>query len=208
MVDFFAGILYNKIKANPHKERLAALLKNKFYCRKGRAEMENQTTPKINVAEIMESIRAEIQEMGYSSDMLSFADIRSDAEAEMEMEQFDADMLRHDVQYLTANHRLEPYPKLSGNPVSVFFKKIARKLTRFDMEPCAAEQSSFNASVAQAQQQIELYIQESRLHSTRVLLERIEILELQQKNAHIAMAQMQAQIQALQQQLFSGEEPS
>lgn len=168
--------------------------------------MENQTTTPINVSEIMEGIRAEIKEMGYSSDMLSFADVANDGEVEMELEQFDADMLRHNVQYLAANHRLEPYPDLSGNPVTVFFKKLARKLTRFDVEPCAAEQSSLNASIAQAQQQIELYIQESRQHSTRVLLERIEMLELQQKNARIAMAQMQEQIQLLQEKLSREEQ--
>ena len=39
------------------------------------------------------------------------------------------------------------------------------------------------------------------MHSTKVLLERIEELELQQKNAKIAMDQMQAQIAALQSKL-------
>ncbi len=168
--------------------------------------MDHQTTTPINVSEIMEGIRAEIKEMGYSSDMLSFADVPNDEEVKIELEQFDADMLRQNVQYLAVNHRLEPYPVLSGNPLTVFFKKIARKLTRFDMEPCIAEQSSINASISQAQQQIELYIQESRQHSTRVLLERIEMLELQQKNARIAMSQMQAQIQALQEKLSQEEQ--
>ena len=85
--------------------------------------------------------------------------------------------------------------------MAVFFKKVIRKLVSFYVEPYAAEQSSLNANIAQAQTQIELYIQESRMHSTKVLLERIEELELQQKNAKIAMDQMQAQIAALQSKL-------
>ena len=77
--------------------------------------MENQNRMPIDVSEIMESIRKEIKEMGYSSEMLSFADVHNDDTLEMELEQFDADMLHSDVQYLAAHHRLEPYPALGGN---------------------------------------------------------------------------------------------
>ena len=59
--------------------------------------------------------------------------------------------------------------------------------------------------LSQAQQQTEMYILESRMHSTKALLERIEELELQQKNNKIAMEQMQSQI-ALLQAKCSGEE--
>ena len=87
---------------------------------------------------------------------------------------------------------------------AVFFKKVLRKFMSFYVEPYAAEQSSLNANIAQAEQQVELYIRESRMHSTKELLEKVEALELQQKNTKIAMEQMQAQIAALQAKL--GEE--
>ena len=48
---------------------------------------------------------------------------------------------------------------------------------------------------------MELYIRESRMHSTKELLDKVEALELQQKNTKIAMEQMQAQIAALQAKL-------
>ena len=48
----------------------------------------------VNVEEIMSGIRAEIQEKGYSSDMLSFADVPADADAGIYVERFDADMQR------------------------------------------------------------------------------------------------------------------
>ena len=163
--------------------------------------MENQNTSPINVSEIMDGIREEIKEKGYSSDMLSFADVPSDSDSGDFSERFDADMLHGNIQYVNANHRVDPYRPISGNPVAMFFKKVIRKLVSFYVEPYAAEQSSLNANIAQAQTQIELYIQESRMHSTKVLLERIEELELQQKNAKIAMDQMQAQIAALQSKL-------
>ena len=146
----------------------------------------------VNVEEIMSGIRAEIQEKGYSSDMLSFADVPADADAGIYVERFDADMLRGNVQYISEHHRVDPYRPLSGNPVAVFFKKVLRKFMSFYVEPYAAEQ------------QVELYIRESRMHSTKELLEKVEALELQQKNTKIAMEQMQAQIAALQAKL--GEE--
>lgn len=160
--------------------------------------MENQSNSSINVSDIMEQIRAEIKEKGYSSEMLSFADVPNDADSSVYTERFDADMLHQNVQYVNVNHRIDPYRPLSGNPLAVFFKKVIRKLVSFYVEPYAAEQSSLNANIAQAQSQIELYIQESRMHSTKVLLERIEALELQQKNTKITMEQMQAQIVHLQ----------
>ena len=149
--------------------------------------MENQTNQSIDVSEIMEQIRTEIKEKGYSG------------------ERFDADMLRANVQYISTHHRVDPYRPLAGNPIAVFFKKVIRKLVSFYVEPYAAEQSSLNANIAQAQQQTEMYILESRMHSTKALLERIEELELQQKNNKIAMEQMQSQI-ALLQAKCSGEE--
>ena len=155
----------------------------------------------VNVEEIMSGIRAEIQEKGYSSDMLSFADVPADADAGIYVERFDADMLRGNVQYISEHHRVDPYRPLAGNPVAVFFKKVLRKFMSFYVEPYAAEQSSLNANIAQAEQQVELYIRESRMHSTKELLDKVEALELQQKNTKIAMEQMQAQIAALQAKL-------
>ena len=80
----------------------------------------------VNVEEIMSGIRAEIQEKGYSSDMLSFADVPADADAGIYVERFDADMLRGNVQYISEHHRVDPYRPLAGNPVAVFFKKVLR----------------------------------------------------------------------------------
>ena len=96
----------------------------------------------VNVEEIMSGIRAEIQEKGYSSDMLSFADVPADADAGIYVERFDADMLRGNVQYISEHHRVDPYRPLAGNPVAVFFKKVLRKFMSFYVEPYAAEQNS------------------------------------------------------------------
>ena len=129
----------------------------------------------VNVEEIMSGIRAEIQEKGYSSDMLSFADVPRRCRCR--------DLCgtvrcghapRQRAVYSANTHRVDPYRPLAGNPVAVFFKKVLRKFMSFYVEPYAAEQSSLNANIAQAEQQVELYIRESRMHSTKELLDKVE----------------------------------
>lgn len=163
--------------------------------------MEKQTVSTVNVSKIMEGIRAEIKEKGFNSDMLSFADVPLESDLENVAERFDTDILHGNVQYLNANHTVELERNLTGNPIRVLWNKFIRRLVRFYVEPYAAAQNSLNANIAQAQSQIELYIQESRMHSTKTLLERIEVLELQQKNAKLLIEQQQAQIARLQEKL-------
>lgn len=163
--------------------------------------MEKQTVSTIDVTKIMEGIRAEIKEKGYNSDMLSFADVPLESDTEYTAERFDTDILHGSVQYLNANHTVELERELSGNPVRVLWNKLVRRMIRFYIKPYVTAQNSLNASMAQAQSQVELYIQESRMYSTKALLDRIEVLELQQKNAKLQMEQQQAQIARLQEKL-------
>ncbi len=160
--------------------------------------MEKQFTDTVNVSEIMEHIRTEIQEKGYSSDMLSFSDVPLETEGDDPTDTFDMDALQNSLQYYNNHHTVPLERPLKGNPFTVLLKKIMRHFLRFYAEPYAAEQNSLNACTAQAQAQIGLYIQESRMHSTKALLERIEVLELQQKNTHLEIEQLQAQIRLLQ----------
>ena len=77
----------------------------------------------VNVEEIMSGIRAEIQEKGYSSDMLSFADVPADADAGIYVERFDADMLRGNVQYISEHHRVDPIVRFPEIPSPSFSRR-------------------------------------------------------------------------------------
>lgn len=167
--------------------------------------MEKQTTATVDVTKIMEEIRAEIQEKDYHSEMLSFADVPLESDFETAAERFDTDLLHRSVQYMNANHTVQLERPLSGNPIRMLWNRLVRRMVRFYVAPYVEHQNELNAAAAQAQTQIERYIQESRMHSTKAFLERIEVLELQQKNAKLMMQQQQAQIVALQEKLSSKE---
>ena len=147
----------------------------------------------IDVNEIMRSIRAEIADKGYTADMLSFVDVPTEPD-DTYTERFDADMLHNTVAACVEHYAVNPYKELHGNPIKVFFQRVVRKLISFYTEPYAAEQNQFNADAARMGQQMELFAQETRRTSNKVLLERIEQLEMQQKNNRL-------QIEALQKQL-------
>ena len=84
-------------------------------------------------------------------------------------------------------------------------RKLARKMTRFYVEPIAEEQSAVNASLVQAMQEVELFIQESQEQNQQALHDRIEMLELQQKNNRLQIEQLREQVQALQAALHAKE---
>lgn len=169
--------------------------------------METQTASTVDVTRIMEDIRTEIKEKGYQSEILSFADVPLESASEYRNEHFDTDILHNNVQYLTANHTIELERNLSGNPIGMIWHKLMRRIMRFYIAPYAEAQNGINANLTQAQQQIELYIRESRMYSTKALLERIEMLELQQKNAKLQIEQQQAQITRLQEKLAEEAQP-
>ena len=100
----------------------------------------------VNVEKIMEEIRAEIKENGYTSNMLSFTDVNATGTNLVSMDS--------DYAYTveTANSLcLVPFDgPLTGNPLAVLFKKVIRKLIRFYIRPIVELQNEFNAQVVRA----------------------------------------------------------
>ena len=116
----------------------------------------------INTEEIMAQIRQEIKEQGLTPDMLSFEDIPYRKPAQSGS----ADEI---MAWLDSHSYVQPYKQLSGNPAAVFGKKTVRKLTKFYIEPIAAEQSDINANIVDM---LRCLAAENRL-----LTERVEALE-------------------------------
>ena len=101
----------------------------------------------INVESIMKEIKKEIEVKGYTNDLLSFDDVVVDVGA-MNVNKFDKIKFNEDI--YVANHEWEvnPYRPLQGNKVTVFFKKVIRKLVYF------------NASIVRMMNQMNCYIEE------------------------------------------------
>ncbi len=156
--------------------------------------MHNPTQDTVNVIEIMEGIRNEIREKGLSNDMLSFEDIPIEPETESPSAQFDTDVLHDNTIYIKEHARFSLPSSVS---TSGFFNRTIHQY----VGPILQWQGQFNEAEAEAMEQIERYIHESRTNSMKELIDRIETLELQQKNARLLIQQQQAEMIRLQEQL-------
>lgn len=98
---------------------------------------------KINVEEIMEEIRKEIKEKGYTNDMLSFDDVVTSKSGHKTLEEY------YDI--LNATWNIPAYRVLSGGKgplgrAKVFVKKVLRKIMKFYIEPIVSAQTEFNGN--------------------------------------------------------------
>ena len=124
----------------------------------------------VNTEEIMAQIRQEIKEKGLSSDMLSFEDIpyskpvQAGNAGDISGEEFSARLI-----WLKAHYYIQPYKQLAGNAVSVFAKKVIRKMAKFYVEPVVFEQNDFNANVVS--------VIDSLTESNKKLTRRVDALE-------------------------------
>ena len=99
----------------------------------------------INVEEIMEEIRRDIKEKGYTNDDVSFADVSADEKYATPEHSF---LLAHNVKALQINYNVNAYrPLVSTRPLGgliVFIRKVIRKLIKFYIEPIVFDQNDVN----------------------------------------------------------------
>lgn len=113
----------------------------------------------IDINKIMEEIREEIKEKGYTAMELSFHDIAIPEGYEMNM---GSAGLTEGIMEATAHQRVDLYYPLSGNAFKVFIKKIVRKLVGLVLIPVTLEQEKYNSAMVKNMQQIQAYIDSQR----------------------------------------------
>jgi hypothetical protein len=123
----------------------------------------------VNVNEIMKEIRNDIQEKGYTNDMLSFDDVIVDV-GTGQVTKFDK--VKFNEEIFNINHEWN----VQGGKVSVFFKKVIRRLVYFFVEPIVLAQDGFNASLVRMMNQMNCYIDEQN-EQIKELKEKIDELE-------------------------------
>ncbi|MBR2474576.1 MAG: hypothetical protein IKB51_06065 [Clostridia bacterium] len=136
----------------------------------------------INIEKIMDDIRAEIKEKGYTADMLSFNEVSSSVHAS-ESGQFSVEEYNGVVSYLKTAHVVPVSKPITGNPIIVFIKKLIRKFTRVTIRPVVEHQSEYNAFSARALSMVGDYIEQNSVVSNAELLEKIKMLELKLQTA-------------------------
>lgn len=129
----------------------------------------------LNVEKIMEEIRYEIREKGYTKDMLSFSDVDIETEdTKVGIEKFERIKFNEELFNLNMLWNVNPYreidvkPGLKGKCVA-FIKKIIRKCIRFYLAPIVWEQDTFNATTVRLLNMMNLYMEENQRLSDQVV---------------------------------------
>ncbi|MBR2459837.1 MAG: hypothetical protein IKB34_01210 [Clostridia bacterium] len=151
----------------------------------------------LNIEAIMDDIRAEIKEKGYTADMLSFSDvmgISTDGSEEYNSKEFEATLN-------TANEIcIVPFdPPMSGNPIALFIKKVIRKLIRFYIRPTVEQQNDFNAQTVRCLNMVgriadDIYSRPS----TNELEQRIRLLEFKLETATKENSELRSRLDKLE----------
>lgn len=136
---------------------------------------------KIDVEEIMRSIRDDIEKRGYTKKELRFADIRTENEEGIQCldEYFELDNFRNTIVQMDGKRNVQCWRPLGGNKIKVAIKKIIRKLVKFYVEPIVEEQNQFNFYTVSAMAQIYSKIEEEQNMKIEQMEERIKKLEEQ-----------------------------
>lgn len=151
----------------------------------------------INVDEIVNQIRAEIKEKGLEPSMLSFEDVPFDKEVSHTETHFELSSLVQSADYMNARNQIEPYKEISGNPISVFIKKVIRKLVKFYIMPIMTEQNALNYHCANAVNQISCYVQDNSKIDVVQLASKVDELELRLTATKLETDSLRTQVKAL-----------
>ena len=145
----------------------------------------------INIEAIMQEIREEIKEKGYTYDMLSFNDIEIDSD-DLVARRFNRWTFEDSVDFANRNWQVQAYRVLETNgglktKLINFVKKIVRKCTKFYVEPVVRDQNVFNANAVKLFSLMQCYVSEKQ--------EQIDELIREQENLKIEIAELKKMIQ-------------
>lgn len=110
-----------------------------FACGTGKM-MEN-----INIEDIMAQIRQEIAEKGYKDDEIKFNDIiLSSVATPYNMQAYKEELEKMAESRMVLSYRDVASDRPVIGPIVTFFKKIARRIVAFYIEPIVDDQNKFN----------------------------------------------------------------
>ncbi len=151
----------------------------------------------VNIEEIMDEIRTEIKEKGYTADMLSFEEVANITIVPIgDSESFDPTEFKGIVSYLDANSTVAVNIPPKGNFIVVFIKKLIRK---FITRPLARQQSEYNIYSARAFTMLKSYTESLPTpEKLTELVNRVELLDLKLREANKKISELNAKLLSLQ----------
>lgn len=116
---------------------------------------------KIDIEEIMQEIRDNIEKRGYSDEILSFRDVSSEMMGEDDGEPFCMSDLKNYIYEANCNCDVPYYAPITESSVKKLIKKVMRKLMSFQIVPMSVQQNAFNVAVARSLASVQKYIMEN-----------------------------------------------
>lgn len=113
----------------------------------------------INVEEIMQEIRKDIKEKGYTADMLSFQDVEYVQDG---MYEYDQTEFKRIVSELENKKRVPWYWDLEQNGIIRIFKRFIRKSVTFLIAPITDKQNEFNCVAVDGFEQLAGYTESQK----------------------------------------------
>lgn len=114
----------------------------------------------INTEEIMEQIKQNVKERGYSDLDLTLDDVTAGSYDKYEKPEFSHDELSNEVYYADSSKCVDYLQPMDGSGFKLAIKKVIRKFCKPAVAPLVESQNLFNGATARALAQMDAYITE------------------------------------------------
>lgn len=115
----------------------------------------------INVEQIMQEIKEDIQKRGYTDENVDFVNIAGDAKAVLGIKtDFSAYELECAIKNASDMHRIEYYRMIPKGGLKSFIQRSIRKMVKFMMIPMVDQQNQFNYQTIVCLRQFEAFAKE------------------------------------------------
>lgn len=111
----------------------------------------------INVEEIMEEIRQEIKDKGYTPDMLSFRDVNS---SYVQIREFNSDEFKNTVGFIEASKYVPWKIENPGSGLKGTLKRMIQRVVGPIIGPLSDKQNNYNQQVAEAFSELLGYVEQ------------------------------------------------
>ena len=153
--------------------------------------MEEQMK-KIDVEQIMNEIRSDIEKRGYKDDDIDFQNITGNVKTD-----FSSYELAHALNGAADLHKIEYYRMIPKGGLKSFIQRSIRKVVKFMMIPMVDQQNQYNYQMVVCMRQMEAFIEEYKMQ--------IEQKEQQIESLEEKIFNLNKRCEALESQLQSKE---